>query len=424
MAALGIELPRTPRRALALTLWRRFTAILRGVDRPVSQQQKSLDPAQSERLDTLMRAVTSLSMVHPLRADALCAQLLIEVSNLADPSRRANAFALEAAWEATLPLGNLLNGRIEGLLNRSMGLAAETGRAADLEMALTARGISAYHQGRWEEAHAHIEQALRSLSAHGSNHWAVSICQIYCSHALALQGKLEALRPLRRAMIDGAERHADQVLLGVLRTGEPALIDLLDEGPEDSFARGEAAIAIWPAGEFLSPHYYHLISSVNALLALGRVEEAWTRMESRWPLAEEAMLVNVKVVGPHLRFTRGRVALHRFFQSGDPAALAVARACARHLRWSWSRTSQAWGAALQASLTAALRPQDRQAALRQAQEALGAANLGLYRWAASAQCLDHTVEVPLSSLSSTRARRVLHPRRLADLLMPMPRREI
>jgi hypothetical protein len=41
-------------------------------------------------------------------------------------------------------------------------------------------------------------------------------------------------------MIDGAERHADQVLLGALRTGEPALIDLLDEGPEASFARGEA----------------------------------------------------------------------------------------------------------------------------------------------------------------------------------------
>ena len=137
LAAIGMTLPRTPRRALASLLWRRALLRLRGLGfRP--RDTSEVAAADLTRIDVCWSAGVGLSNVDWIRGADFQARGLLLALRAGEPYRVARALAVEAAQAATA--GRPARRRTARLLDRAESLARGSGRPYALGMVALARG--------------------------------------------------------------------------------------------------------------------------------------------------------------------------------------------------------------------------------------------------------------------------------------------
>ena len=158
LAAVGMSLPATPRRALWSLILRRAQLRLRGL------RFHTRDPSQIARKDLLRFHICSsakrgLSLVDPIRAADFQTRSLLLALRCGEPSQIATSLTFEAMHTAAQ--GIQTQQRVERLLEKAETLAREVKDPAVSGLIAMARGVAGNMYGCWKRGVEYSGQAER-----------------------------------------------------------------------------------------------------------------------------------------------------------------------------------------------------------------------------------------------------------------------
>src|SRR6185369_4746181 len=109
--------------------------------------------------------------------------------------------------------------------------------------------------------------------------------QAFVDTALAYLGDLEELSRRVPAQLRDAEERGDLYAATDPAT-RAAIVLLAADDPETARRAVRSVMSRWSLEGFHSQHFWHLFAETQADLYAGDYEQAWTRLEKRWPAME------------------------------------------------------------------------------------------------------------------------------------------
>jgi tetratricopeptide (TPR) repeat protein len=305
LAAVGIDLPKTPRRALASLLWRRARARVRGTS------FKPRDPSQVTRealarIDMVWSAACGLSMTDWIRGASFQTLNLLLSLQTGETLRARRALLLEACHIAASGGGIA---RAERLVDAATDGGKELEDPYLRGWVCFARASIAYFQGHWRVAFEHAEQADAMYAnctnvvwerdtAHAMSHWA----QVYL-------GSLKSLAQMLPERLREAEQQGNLYAVCAL----PASITVLHWIARDDVAGGRAAIARinerWSLRGYQIQHWSETGSNALLDLYVGDVMSARRRVEEGWVPMSKSLLTRVQLIRFEVHELQARTAL-------------------------------------------------------------------------------------------------------------------
>ncbi|HEY2747227.1 MAG TPA: AAA family ATPase, partial [Polyangia bacterium] len=190
-AAVGLQLPASPRRALISLLAARARVRLRGI---VFRERKAADlsPRELLRIDLCWSAAIGLGIVDNIRGSGFQALNLLLSLRAGEPLRIGRALGFEACFSANG--GVRSQKRTARLCAAADEMAERTGDAYALAWAAAARAAAAVLEGRFTDAPSAIalaESRFRDLA--GTNWERTSISRIHIT-TLAARGRFAELQ--------------------------------------------------------------------------------------------------------------------------------------------------------------------------------------------------------------------------------------
>ena len=425
LEALGTDLAKTPRRALASIFFKRTQVRFRGLSfksRPASE----VPAADLTRIDTYWSLGIGLSIVDTIRAvDFHTRQLLLSL-RAGEPYRVARAIAAEAAFIATA--GGASATRTRELVVRAGELAKQTGDPHALGLAAGAAGYEAYHQGRWKAARALLEHAEKFFREHCSGvGWELASILTFWTGAASFLGDLAAVSERIPPLLDEGERRGDRFLTTNLRLGHASILWLADDDPDGGRRDAADAIASWSQRGFHVQHYYALLARMQCDLYAGDGAGALRRIDRAWNELDRSLLLRLQRLHIEALHLRGRCALAAARDAQPSARKPLLRRVARDAA-QIEGEKMPWGNALAALLRAGiakLEGDDEKtlARLRSAKGLLGATDLSLH--AAAAEWLEGAalegaegVRLQRAAVATFAKAEVANARRMIALLAP------
>lgn len=327
LAAVGMVLPRTPRRALASLLFRRALLRLRGLRfRP--RDAGAIAPAELTRIDVCWSAGIGLSNVDWVRGADFHARCLVLALRAGEVSRVARALALEAAHSATG--GVATRKRTARLLGRARHLAVGSGQPYALGMATLADGVAAYLESRWGDALASCDRA-DGLFRDGCTGvaWEIDTAHSYALWALSHLGRWGELGRRYPALVAEARERGDLYASMNLGTYIHSIVRLAADEPGAAREEVRRAMAQGSRGGYYVQHNDQLWAALQVELYVGDGAAAWEMIARTWPRLAGSLLLRVQFIRVAMLGLRARCALAAAGASADPAADARLRAAGR-----------------------------------------------------------------------------------------------
>lgn len=312
LTSVQIDLPKTPRRALASLLWRRARVRVRGTKfKPRDSSQVSRE--ELARIDMVWAAACGLSMTDWIRGASFQSLNLLLSLQTGETFRAQRALLLEACLVAS-------GGDSD---NAARLIEASTQGVEPTDPYLRgfvhmARAYVAYFKGNWRTAFEGAEQAEAIFggsctnvvwerdTAHAMSHWS----QVYL-------GSLKSLGQMLPERLREAELQGNLFAVCAL----PASISVLHWIGRDDVAGGRAAIARilerWSLRGYQIQHWNEMAS--NALLDLyaGDVKGARRRVEEGWVPMSKSLLTKIQIVRFEVGELQARTALAAALVSTD-----------------------------------------------------------------------------------------------------------
>jgi hypothetical protein len=387
LAAVGVELPATPRRALASLLWRRTKLRLRGAPRA---SPKVADERVRMRFDVCLSAGTSLAIVDTIAGASLQAQAMLDARALGDPDRVALALALEVGY--TSIGGRRAAARTAKVLAQAERAADAAGVAEPKALCAWMRGMASYLDGRFHDSKRELDAAARLYAETCPGHvWEEAQAEMFAAWSVSHLGDLRDLAA-RVAEVERAARwHDDRYTQTQVCAGNSVLPPLAADRADAARERVDVAHRLWPQEGF---HIQHaLVFTAHLEIDLYQQdldrEAAWRRVHATWPAIERSLQLRIQHVRLFFLDYRARAAL----AAGGRARVDEAEACATKVlkeRAVWTdglaRARLAAVSAARGDAAAAAR------LLRQADAELTAAGFGLH--AASARLRLASLDAP------------------------------
>jgi hypothetical protein len=385
LAAVGIELSATPRRAIASLLVRRAQLRLRGLRyraRPASEI-----PAEVlDRIDLCYSTAMALGFADHVRGAEFQARHVLMALDAGEPYRLARALASEAGYGAAG--GALAQPRARHLLELARELATQHDHPHTLGLVEAFGGVLAFAVGDWRSARAHCERAQAMLRERCLGvTWELGIIEFIQLWAQYYQGELAELARRVPLRLRDAEVRGDHYVATNLHTSFVPLIRLAADQPMEARREGAEAAGAWSSAGFHLQHYnFEIFSEGQISLYVGEAASAHERISRRWPALRGSLLTQIQQLHIEALHVRARCAL---------AAAGTARGSAR-ARWLGAaqrdarriaRTRAPWAEALACLLAAGIAAVrgDREAGAARARAAdrrCTAADMGLYAAAA------------------------------------------
>lgn len=393
---LSLGWPQSLLGALWTILSNRVRLRLGGV-RWVERAEGEADAALLARTDATWSATVGLNMLDLMRSAAFQAQHTRLALRAGEPGRVARALSVEGVYIACEG-GPGNRAFAEGLFEKAHAIADRTGLSAAGAFAHITHGAAELFVGRPARVFPQLDAAETALRGRQVGAvWEVLNCQMYRSWAWWWQGDFARMVEVVPGMALDARSRGDVLAEVCLASGLPNFTWLVLDDLADARARTDHAVSHFPEASYGSPHYFHLVASVNAALYAGGGEAAWREVVAAWPRLRRILLLNMQYFRIDLTVLRARAAL-----AAGPVGAADA---ARQIR-ALARENHPFGAPLAAVLGAR-----DPAALRAALPALDAVGVGGF--AAAARHL-------LGEESGWAAQGVVQPDRLAATLLPRP----
>jgi hypothetical protein len=308
LAAVGMMLARTPRRALWSFLRQRVRARVRGL-RYRERDARQISPETLTRVDICWSVVNGIGMTDPIRGLDFQARHLRLALAAGEPSRVARALAIEGFYSA-------LSGQATHA--RSVRLTAHARRIADRIQEPHSRGLVAiasgmadYQTGEWAAALASFEEAVAILRAHcAGTEFEISTARRFAVNALFTLGSLGELCRRVPEHVAEAESRGDLYAANNMRIGRPSIAWLVADRPEAAHRECERASSGWIGSDrFHRERYFTLVAQTHIDLYRGDGESAYRRLAERWCTVPTSMLRRLQVEWAEAMFLRGRAAL-------------------------------------------------------------------------------------------------------------------
>jgi tetratricopeptide (TPR) repeat protein len=382
LAAVGLKLPPTPRRALLALLLHRARLRLRGL-RFRERAADRVPLADLTRIDVCHAAsigVTAFDLI--LGAGFQSLELLLAL-RAGEPARLARALAGEALLTSTG------GGRTARRTARLLALAEQVRpRVDDPRLSGTlalVRGYAAFGKGQWQDAvdgFVAAEEVFRERCT--DVRWGINLAQAIGQNCLCLQGRVAEVSRRLPSALDEARGRGDLYALAYLLAMAKPFVQLAADRPHENRRDLDALRAAWRLRRYSIPHFMVDFVHVQVDLYLGDTAAAVGHLDEMWRRLSRSLHLRGQLFRILTSDLRARVAL---------AVAATARDARPHLRAarrdirSLRREGMPWGDALAQFLRAgvAARRRDRTGAvllLREAVERLEAVDMHLHAAAA------------------------------------------
>jgi tetratricopeptide (TPR) repeat protein len=341
LETVGLELPPSPRRALAALAFRRAQLRLRGV-RFRARDESTLTAEERLRVDTAWAVGAGLSGVDLIRGAHAQTRSLLLALDLGEPYRVMRALSLEASLVATA--GPRVRARAEALLVESERLAAQLDRPHATALAHGARGVVAWFMGEFADAVEACDRATVILRDRCTGvAWELDTTNLFALLALHRLGRVAAIRERTHRLLAEAEERRNRYASANLRALFITLLALADDRPDDADAAIAGALEGWPAAAYVVQHYNAFVGRVLTVLYRGDGAAALALVTAEWPRLQRSFLPAMHQLRIESRWLRGSARI-----AAGPAHATRARADARAI----ARERSPWGACLAALLTA------------------------------------------------------------------------
>jgi hypothetical protein len=307
LAAVGLRLLSTPRRAFWALLWQRLRLYARGLSfRQRTIQQ--IPPSELTRLDICQSASVGLSMVDTMQGAYFQTRSLLLALRAGDPERLVTALAMEAAH--TSVEGRYTRPRTERYLQTARALAEQINRPYAHAMVALARGIAAALEGDWRNGQRLCDEAEHILrdSCTGAL-WELGTAHRFALWPLMFMGDIvEINRRLPRLLQEARERddlYEETNLCLAVRT----FVRLAADEPQRARTELADLMAKWSQQGFHVQHMNRLSDDMQIDLYQGDAATAWRRLMDNWPALEQSHLLRVQQIRIVMMDLRARCTL-------------------------------------------------------------------------------------------------------------------
>jgi hypothetical protein len=310
--AVGLEMPSSPRAALAAFLFRRAQVRVRGL---AYRERAEPDVAAEDltRIDVSWSAAMGFGLVDTILGQYFRSRCLLLALDAGEPHRVQRALAMEAAFSASD--GGKAQKRTAEVLAMSRAMADQLGGPAATGWATLAESCAGVLEGRWRTAHRAAEEAEAILRDKCTGMtYEIASARSFSLWSLFYLGRLADLSRRIPARIHEAKERGDRYAVVCQSTGHAAVVWLAEDDPRAALARSREALAGWSRRTFHVEHWWAMVGERQADLYAGDAEQAHARIAEQWPDLERSLLLMVQLIRIEATHLRGR------------AALAVARA--------------------------------------------------------------------------------------------------
>ena len=321
LAAVGISVPRGPRRALLGLVFRRQQIRLRGFQF-TERQPGEVDEGQLRRVDACWAASIGLGLVDLVSGAYFQSTQLLLALQAGDPYRVARALAVEAASVATS--GGPAEARAAQILRLAEALARRVGDPHAEGLCALAGGMSAFLAGHWnkcvklsDEAGAIFRERCTGVT------WEQTNAMNFALGGLLYLGELAELdRRLGVWLPDARERGN---LYSITEAQTRYNLCWLAAGQVEA-AREELSQARerWSHRGFHRQHYNALLAEAQIELYAGHATDALRIVELLWRDLSRSLLMRVQVLRIEAHFLRARTRLAVAAQKSDRRLIAAA----------------------------------------------------------------------------------------------------
>jgi hypothetical protein len=356
LAAVGLRLAPSPRRALVSLLWHRLRLRLRGT----GFRERSTDQVKAADLvvvDILWSAATGLALNDIVRGTDMQSRHALRALAVGEPRRVARALAMECANSAIG--GGRTRRRTEHLARQALAVAERLGEPQARGLATGTAGLGCLLRGEWAEARRRCAAAEAILRDHCTGvAWELATCQHFMLAAMSYLGDFAGLARLLPERLHRAEEKGDLYAATGLQTWPISMTWLGLDQPDDGRRRVDEVERRWSRRSFLLPHLHALTAQCEIDLFIGDGAGGLGRVDSAWQTISRSLLLRVENMRIEVHQLRARCAL----ATGDDALLPqVVRDAA-----AMARPRRAWATPLAELVlaTVAARQGDRASALR------------------------------------------------------------
>ncbi|MBZ0231384.1 MAG: serine/threonine-protein kinase PknK, partial [Deltaproteobacteria bacterium] len=309
LAALGMRLPATPKRALASLLFRRARLRVRGIGID-ARHESEIAATELTRVDMCWSVATGLAMVDLIRGADFQTRHLLLALDAGEPTRVAKALAVEGAFLSTQ--GARSRRRAEKLFAAASAHLEKTPSAFATALLLGSECVHAYQGGRWARALELARAAERAIREQGSATgvaWQHDTIHFFLCYSLFYLGQLDELASLTPSLLRAATERGDLYAATNLRVGIPNAAWLVPDRPAQAAEELGLALAQWTAHGFHLQHYHHLLGLGQLHLYTGEAAKGYAALAERWPALEASLILRVELVRNEASLLRARLAL-------------------------------------------------------------------------------------------------------------------
>ncbi|MGZ3438484.1 MAG: serine/threonine-protein kinase, partial [Polyangia bacterium] len=293
LAAVKLRVPRSPRSALMSLLWRRAQLRLRGL-KFKRRQASELAPSVLARVDAAWSAAVGLGNVDTIRGADFATRHLLLALQAGEPSRVARALAFEACLTAAMGADGVA--RANALAAEAEKIADEVNDAHATGLAVAARAIALHMNGHWRDCLPFFDEAERIFRERCTGvAWELATGNLLRSYSLARLGELTELSKNVTQFLQEAEQRGDLYGSTVLRMGEPNLIWLAMDLPEEARSECEEGIRRWSQRGFHQQHVDFNFAMTQIDLYVGDGAAAFARISGVWPQLQKSFTLRLDV---------------------------------------------------------------------------------------------------------------------------------
>ena len=277
LAAMGMEVPRTNRSALASLLVRRGQLRLRGLDYK-EKDASTCSEQDLRRIDMLAAVSGSLGMVDTVRGADFQTRHALLALKTGEPHRIVRALSLEAAYCATG--GSRAAARTARIVARTRELAARfPDEPVPQGWAISGIAVTSFLEGRWKEAYDLFTEAATILRERCAGQaFALDSANFYMLGSLVHLGEMKELGRRIPALLDEARERGDRYAMTQLRTGVLSIAWLARGDAVGARREADDAISQWSRQGTHLPHFLDVLAQAQIDLYEDQPRAAYARV--------------------------------------------------------------------------------------------------------------------------------------------------
>jgi eukaryotic-like serine/threonine-protein kinase len=326
LAALGMSLPSTPRRALASLVVRRMLLRARGL-RFREHQEGEVAASELTRIDLCWSVAGGLAMVDTIRGADFQTRHLLLALRAGEPTRVARALATEGGFHAVG--GARSRCRSAKLFAEAHALLARHPSDYVASLLTGSECIMAYQAGEWRRSleltrRAQLEIRNQKMTAT----WEHDTIDFFTLYSLFYLGELRELATTAPALLRLANGRGDLFAATNLRVGLSNAAWLVLGDLDAAREHLDDATRQWTVRWFHLQHYHHLLGEAQIALYAGEAGAGRRALLARWSPLRASQILRISLVHAEVLHLRARLAIAAA-QYGSPNRDTLLREAAR-----------------------------------------------------------------------------------------------